>query len=84
MQEKDHSRLVKVVEEVNELNVRFLNSIVRKMVWKRDGSELILSAMPTAETVIESAAEAGGGPIENKNQSDSKAKMQIIRYAIPY
>ena len=63
VQEKDHSRVIKVVQEASELNVRFQNKIVRKMVWSRDGSTLILSGTPT--TITET-------PADDKSQEGDK------------
>ena len=51
-EEKDHSQVVKVVEDMVGLhNDRYKNNVVRKMVWKREGSELVISGTPTADRI---------------------------------
>ena len=61
MQEKRRSRVIRVVEEAKELNVRFLNKIVRKIVWKKIKHSHTLYGTPTSET-----------PGEEQKQTDDK------------
>ena len=68
--------MIKVVEEASELNVRFQNKIVRKMVWSRDGSTLILSGTPTTitETPAADKTQEGNADLAGTNSSRRKSE----------
>ena len=77
-EEEDHSRKVKIVEEmVGKSNSRYNLHIMRKMVWKRERSQFILSSTPIRRTDMA----AGKDPKTNLQQVEEStfSAVRIIQ-----